>query len=97
MPSFVFPDGKETQPKQVDDTLYLENMPSFVFDHGDARPPRLPLPADGNWDNPVDLSSKPNLMGVPENGSWSDDAEEFQQYGGNCPPQTVQRKLLLEP
>ena len=101
MPSFVFPDGKETQPKQVDDTLYLENMPSFVFDHGDARPPRLPLPADGHWDKPVDLSSKPNLMGVPENGSWSDDAEEFHQYGDNCPPQrqfpTVQRKLLLEP
>jgi hypothetical protein len=101
MPSFVFPDGKETQPKQVDDILYLESMPSFVFDHGDTRPPHLPLPADGHRENPVDLSSKPDLGGVPENGYWSDDAEEFHQYGGNCPPQrplpTVQRKLLLEP
>ena len=101
MPSFVFPDDKETQPKQVDDTLYLENMPSFVFDHADARPPHLPLPADGHLENPIDLSSKPNPVGVLEYGSWSDDDEKFHQYGGNCPPQrplpTVQRKLLLEP
>ena len=64
MPSFVFPDGKETQPKHDDGTLYLENMPSFVFDHSDALPSHLPLPADGHQevDDTLYLENMPSFV-----------------------------------
>jgi hypothetical protein len=50
MPSSELSQGKKTQPK-FNDTLHLENMPSFVFDHGNANPPQQQLTVGDRYDD----------------------------------------------
>lgn len=68
MPSFAPSDGKETQPNYVNDTLHLENMPSFVFDHGNAHPPLEQLTTGDGYDDEESYhfdDSRPTQQQIP--------------------------------
>ncbi len=51
MPSSELSEGKKTQHKYANDTLHLENMPSFIFDDGDAQPPQEQLLLGDKYDD----------------------------------------------